>query len=141
MSSNSSLKHSSKQEKSKSSITTRRGHCARNSTGKDQLYPDEIQEMAEQNFSTVKERPCPVDLGFKNKGDQYDEFIAGWTKYWNDVLQPEIPLDPNIVKALIATESSFEKDVLASKRNKNSARGLMQITNDTRKILGDERES
>lgn len=68
-------------------VTTRHGHCARNPTGKDQLYSDEIQEMAEQNFSKVKEKPCPIDLGFKNKGDQYDDFIAGWTKYWNDVFK------------------------------------------------------
>ena len=58
-------------------ITTRRGRCASNPTGKDQLYPDEIQEMAEQNFSKVKEKPCPIDLGFEDVGNQYDDFIAG----------------------------------------------------------------
>lgn len=79
------------------SVTTRHGHCVVNPTGKDQLYPDEIREMAEQNFSKVKEKPCPIDLKFfgKNKGTQYDDLIAGWTKYWNDVLKPETPLDPN----------------------------------------------
>lgn len=121
------------------STTIRHGHCARNPTGKDQLYPDEIQEMMEQNFSKVKEKPCPIDLGFKNKGSQYDELIAGWTKYWNDVLKPETPLDPNIVKALIASESGFDPKILADEKDKNSARGLMQITNDTRKILGNEK--
>lgn len=121
------------------SITTRHGHCAGNPTGKDQLYPDEIQEMAEQNFSKVKEKPCPIDLGFKNRGDQYDDLIAGWTKYWNDVFQPETPLAPNIVKALIATESRFKPKILADEKDQNSARGLMQITNKTRKILGDEK--
>ena len=122
-------------------VTTRHGHCVLNPTGKDQLYPDEIQEMTEQNFSKVKERPCPIDMGFvgKNNGNQYDDLIAGWTKYWNDVLKPETPLDPDIVKALIATESGFRPEILADKKDKNSARGLMQITNDTRKILGDEK--
>lgn len=120
-------------------VTTRHGHCARNPTGKDQLYPDEIQEMADQNFSEVKERPCPIDLGFKNKGDQYDNFIAGWTKYWNDVFKPKTPLDPNVVKALIASESGFNPKMLADKKNSNSARGLMQILNSTRKNLGDEK--
>jgi len=62
-----------------------------------------------------------------------------WTKYWNDVLKPSTPLDPDIVKALIASESGFDPTILANKKNKNSARGLMQITNDTRKILGDEK--
>ena len=40
------------------------------------------------------------------------------------------------MKALIALESGFESTSLANKRNSNSARGLMQITNDTRKLLG-----
>ncbi len=120
-------------------LTTRHGHCAHNPTGKDQLYPGEIQEIAEQYFSNVKEKPCPIDLGFINKGDQWDEFIAGWTKYWNDVFKPKNPLNPNIVKALIASESGFNPKMLADKKNSNSARGLMQILNSTRKNLGNEK--
>jgi len=123
------------------SITNRRGHCAKSPTGKDQLYPDEMNEMARKNFPKVKEKPCPLDLGFrkKHKGNEYDDLIAGWTKYWNDVFKPSTSLDPDIVKALIASESGFDPNILADKKNKNSARGLMQITNDTRKILGDEK--
>jgi len=101
-------------------VTTRHGHCVLNLTGKDQLYPDEIQEMAEQYFSTIKEKPCPIDLGFKNKGNHYDDLIAGWTKYWNDVLKPETPLVPDIVKALIASESGFNPKNLANKKDRNS---------------------
>jgi hypothetical protein len=48
-------------------------------------------------------------------------------------------LEPNIVKALIASESRFIPTLLANKKNSNSARGLMQITNESRKILGDEK--
>jgi len=69
----------------------------------------------------------------------YDDLIAGWTKYWNDVLKPEEKLHPNVVKALIASESSFRPKQLANPKNSNSARGLMQITNNTRKILADEK--
>ncbi len=123
------------------SVTTRHGHCVLNPTGKDQLYPDEIQEMAEQNFSKIKEKPCPIDLKFvdKYKGNQYDDLIAGWTKYWNDIFKPDSPLDPDVVKALIASESGFNPKILANKKDKDSARGLMQITNKTRKILADEK--
>lgn len=121
------------------SVTTRRGHCAHNPSGKDQLYPDEIHEMAEQNFKNVKDKPCPIALGHGKAGTQYDDLIAGWTKYWNDVFKPEPPLDPNVVKALISTESSFRPKKLANESDQNSARGLMQITNKTRKILGDEK--
>lgn len=123
------------------SVTTRNGHCARNPTGKDQLYPDEIQEIGAHNFSQISEKPRPIDLGFagKYKGNQYDDLIAGWTKYWNEVFEPKVPLDPDIVKALIASESGFDPNILANKKNKNSARSLMQITNDTRIILADEK--
>ncbi len=119
-------------------ITTRRGHCARNKSGKDQLYPDEIYEISQRNFKTVNELPCPAEFEFGHSGSQYDSLIAGWTKYWNEVLKPEIPLDPNIVKALIATESRFNPLILANNKNSDSARGLLQITNKTRKILADE---
>lgn len=123
------------------STTIRHAHCADSPTGKDQLYPDEIQEMGEQNFSKIQNKPCSIDLGFskKYKGDQFDELIAGWTKYWNDIFKSELPLDPNIVKALIASESGFNPQKLANKKDKDSARGLMQVTNSTRKILADEK--
>jgi hypothetical protein len=118
------------------SITTRHEHCARNPSGKDQLYPEEIQEISKQNFSKVKNRPCSLPLKFGAKGSKYDEQIAGWVQYWNDLMKPDVPLNPNLVKALIASESGFDPTVLANKKNSNSARGLMQITNDTRKLLG-----
>lgn len=121
------------------STTIRHAHCANNPSGKDQLYHDEIQEIAGKSFIHVNEKPCPLDLGFKGKGAEYDDFIAGWTKYWNDILTPVEPLRSNVVKALIASESGFNPEMLANKKNSNSARGLMQILNSTRKMLGDER--
>jgi hypothetical protein len=117
------------------SITTRNEHCAKNPSGKDQLYPEEIHEIANQNFSNLKNKPCPLGLGFGEDGSQYDKLIAGWVQYWNDVLKPDEPLDPNLVKALIASESGFNPNELAKKSDSNSARGLMQITNGSRKIL------
>jgi Transglycosylase SLT domain len=51
-------------------------------------------------------------------------------------MNPDAPLEPNLVKALIASESGFDPNRLANKKTSNSARGLMQITNDTRKLLG-----
>ena len=116
------------------SITTRKGHCARNPSGKDQLYPDEIKAISERQFRDLKNKPCSLNLNFEN-GSKYDDLIAGWTQYWNEVLQPKIPLEPNIVKALIASESGFKPDALAKKSDPNSARGLMQVTNEARKAL------
>lgn len=120
--------------------TVRHGHCARNPSGKDILYPDEIKEISERNFSNVTPKPCTLNLEFGEIESKYDNFIAGWTKYWNDVLVPTDPLDPNIVKALIATESSFNPKTMADKKNPKSARGLMQVTDDSRKYLGNEKK-
>ncbi len=116
-------------------VTTRHQHCARNPSGKDQLYAEEIQEISAQNFSGLKNRLCPISLGFSN-GDKYDDLIAGWVQYWNEVLKPAVPLEPNLIKALIASEARFNPNLLFNKKDSNSARGLTQITNSTRKILG-----
>jgi Transglycosylase SLT domain len=121
------------------SISTVHWHCAKNPSHKDQLYPDEIREIAKQHFSSAKNKPCPLSLGFEN-GSKYDDLIAGWVQYWNEVLKPDQPLSPNLVKALIASESGFDPSLLNNKKNSNSARGLMQITNETRKLLNNPKE-
>ena len=120
------------------SMATRHSHCAKNPSGKDHLFPEEIQEIAQQNFTQVKNLPCPLDLDF-SKGNDFDILIAGWVQYWNEVLTPSEPLDPNLVKALIATESKFDEKSIFNPKNSNSARGLMQINNQGRKSLGDAR--
>lgn len=121
-------------------LTERKGHYALNPSRKDHLYRDEILEVSSlEDFLKTKEKPCSLDLGFKGKGNQYDALIAGWVAYWNAIFQSESPLDPNLVKVLISTESGFNPKALANKKNQNSARGLMQLTNATRKILGDEK--
>ncbi len=58
------------------SVATRHEHCARNPSGKDQLYPDEIQEIASQNFANLKNKPCPRSLIFGVDGNKYDDLIA-----------------------------------------------------------------
>jgi hypothetical protein len=121
------------------SISSVSWHCAHNPSGKDQLYPDEIREIATQHFANLKTKPCPLDLAFPN-GSKYDDLIAGWVQYWNEVLKPTEPLNPNLVKALIASESGFEPTKLNKKKNANGARGLMQITNTSRKLLDDSKE-
>ncbi len=118
------------------SITTRTAHCADNPSHKDSLYADEIREISEQHFSKLEGLPAPIALGFKN-GNTYDEIIRGWTKYWNEVFKTAEPLDADLVKALIASESSFNPDIIVKVgKTKNRARGLMQVTDETQKILG-----
>ena len=60
-------------------------------------------------------------------------------RYWNDIFKPSEPLDPNFVKAMIASESRFNPEILANPQNSNSARGLTQITNKTRTILDNKK--
>ncbi len=121
-------------------VTDHDGHCRKNKKSKSEFYHgDELKLIAETHFGTlVSDReamPVPDSLGFPN-GNKYDLLIAGWTKFWNEVLRPGDPLSPDFVKALIATESSFNlvKDQTSSD---GPARGLIQITDSSRKILQD----
>jgi len=119
--------------------TIRHGHCADNPSHKDSLYAGEIHDIAEKYFSNLRGPPKLDSLGYDH-GNDYDEFIRGWTKYWNDIFQPKDPLDPNLVKALIATESGFDKNIkVRAGKGIGYARGLMQVTDQTQKILEDIR--
>ena len=64
--------------------------------------------------------------------DKYDEIIAVWCDYFNKKFSTNPPLEPNVVKALIASESDF---ILDPKNPK--ATGMTQITPETLKALLD----
>lgn len=116
----------------------RKGTCAENFSRKDQIYTEELVLIA-RRFSDLKGPPSSDDLGYKY-GNNYDELIRGWTKFWNETLRPSVPLDPNLVKALIATESSFYANAKTKvKRREKVAHGLMQVTGETLKYLADEK--
>lgn len=115
--------------------------CRRNRSGKDQLYKEEIESIAERFFASLSGPPGSDNLGFKAvnaDGTAYDVLIRGWTKYWNEILQPDRSLDPNLVKALIATESGFDANADTKSKGPGRARGLMQVTDATRTILQNE---
>lgn len=108
-------------------------HCADNPSHKDELSFSEIKYIDEKYFKTVSDLPASNVLKEFSHADSYDHHIGGWVKYWNDIFKLEDPLNPNVVKALIATEFSFRLDP----PRVDSARGLMQIVSLTRHILGD----
>lgn len=117
--------------------TTRQYHCAFNKNRKDILVPLEMELIAEEYFQSLTGAPKADDLGYKN-GNAYDHLIRGWTRYWNEVIMPATPLDPDWVKALIATESAFNpKAGIQPKRKK--AKGLMQLFPETTEALRNER--
>jgi soluble lytic murein transglycosylase-like protein len=66
--------------------------------------------------------------------EKYDELIAVWTDYFNRKLNADPPLDPDIVKALIASESDFIENPKNPK-----ATGIIQITPETFQVLQDSR--
>lgn len=72
--------------------------------------------------------------GFKNKGSEYDEVIQFWLDYWKaqGVAYPA-DLNPLMIKAIIALESGFTEK---AKNKKSTAEGLMQITDQSLRILG-----
>lgn len=115
------------------------GYCRHNHSGKDEIQELEMGEIADKYFSELKGAPCPKTLGF-SQGGKFDDLIRGWTKYWNEVLQPNEPLDPNLVKAIIATESGFRaRNENPGNKRIGKARGLMQVTEESWKILKNEK--
>lgn len=65
--------------------------------------------------------------------DKYDEQIAVWTDYFNKKYNPNPSLDPDMIKALIASESGFR----AHSPSNKIAIGITQITKPTLKTLQD----
>jgi hypothetical protein len=114
-----------------------RATCVPNPSGLDQIYTVEMTAIAKRYFSSLSGPPKGDALEY-SRGNEFDDLIRGWTRYWNEVLNEADPLDPNLVKALIATESRFNPKARPPGRSPRRARGLMQITSKTREILSDE---
>jgi len=109
-------------------------HCRKNPSKKDILKADEIRLISQMPiFKDPPIKASRKDMGFKGLDLKYDELINGWCAYWNYTLKPKEPLHPNYVKALIATESSFQE--LPRRTSKRPAIGLMQIMPQTVTLL------
>jgi hypothetical protein len=65
--------------------------------------------------------------------DEYDEIIAVWCDYFNKKFNTNPLLEPNVIKALIASESDFKVDPPGNLK----ATGIAQITPATLKALQD----
>lgn len=76
-------------------------------------------------------QPAKGKLKLPNE-DKYDDLIAVWADYFNKELNLKSPLDVDMIKALIASESTFKPNAV----NK-TATGLTQVTTATLKILHD----
>lgn len=124
-------------------IIIRHAHCAHNPLGKnkkrinDILTFGELQAIAKANFPPLKGPPKANVLTQYPRADEFDEQIRGWVIHWNEVFESLVPLDPNLVKALIASESGFDPNSFNPNNPKKigAARGLMQLTEETLRIL------
>lgn len=98
------------------------------------IYLD--REEIESVFKTYDRKdiifPASKKLEHKNS-DKYDELIAVWTDYFNKKFEANPPFDPDVLKALIASESGFREDPPENK----IAFGIAQITPQTFKALQD----
>jgi len=77
--------------------------------------------------------PTKGKLSDYKDADKYDDVVAVWTDYFNKKFKADPPLDPDVVKALIASESGFRVDPPENKK----AFGITQITPSTLKIVQD----
>ena len=94
---------------------------------------EDIEETA-KSYSKNLEYPTSNRLEQKD-ADKYDDLIAIWVDYFNGKLvkPPLVPLEPNIFKALLASESDFKSDP----KGNPTAIGIAQITPETLGILQD----
>lgn len=91
------------------------------------------REEIESTFKNYDRKKLiyPSKLGTKDY-NKYDDLIAVWTDYFNKKFNATPPLDPDMIKALIQSESDFLEDPTNPK-----ATGIIQITSDTFKVLQD----
>ncbi|WP_374076666.1 transglycosylase SLT domain-containing protein [Bdellovibrio bacteriovorus] len=97
------------------------------------LTADEIAKIFKEYDCDGLVYPTSKKLDEYENADKYDEIIAVWTDYFNKKFAVNPPLDPDTVKALIASESGFDPDPPGNKK----ALGITQITKETLKALQD----
>ena len=89
--------------------------------------------MSREDLLKIPSNHRPADVLYPNassldypNGNKYDKIIAANVHFINKLFQIDPPLDPNLVKALMASESGFRENPPG-----NSAIGIAQITKET----------
>lgn len=95
------------------------------------LDRDSIEKIYQEYSRKGIQYPGTDKLPQEN-ADDFDEQIAVWTDYFNKIFKIDPPMDPDMIKALMDSESSFKPTA----RTK-VAIGILQITKDTLKIMQD----
>lgn len=92
----------------------------------------EIEKILKNYNLTHLIYPATGKLSEYSDADKYDNLIAIWTDYFNKKFPSDALLDPDVIKALIGSESGFELDPVNP-----GAVGVAQITKQTFKALQD----
>jgi hypothetical protein len=120
-------------KKNPTGITLRRQHPRR---VYEALSANEIKSII-KNYKTKNITfPTAERLKKYKNSDTFDQIIAIWCDYFNQKfppVPPDAPLDPDVVKALLASESSF----LTDPPGNSKATGIAQITAETLRVLQD----
>ncbi len=95
------------------------------------LDVDEIESILKSYDRKGIAYPTHGKLKDYKDADKYDDAIAVWTDYFNKKFNADPTLDPDVVKALMASESGFRVDPPENKK----AFGITQITPKTLKIV------
>lgn len=118
-------------EKNPTGITIRDRHIRR--LPGTYLKREEISEVFKNHRRKGILFPTAGKIARPKNADNYDELIAVWVDYFNNKLKTEPPLDPDVFKALLASESTFRHHTPENK----IAFGIAQITKQTWSILQD----
>ena len=110
-------------------------HCRKNSKSKvNFLYKSNINYIFDKYENNFKYKKLNRIKGYKQDKGQYDILIQFRLKYCKSKGLINEDIDPLLVKALIAAESSFRERVITKMPN-SSATGLMQLLKTTMNIL------
>lgn len=116
-------------EKNPSGVTIRDQHLRR--LPGTYLKRGEIVEIFRNYERRGISYPTSGKIPEHKNSDKYDELIAVWTDFFNEKLKTDPPLDPDIFKALLASESGFRVHTPENK----IAFGIAQITKQAWAIL------
>ena len=110
-------------------------HCRKNPKSKEKfLYRSNLNYIYEKLKDKYQYKKLKKIKGYPQDKGQYDELIQFWLKYWKSQGLINEDIDPLLVKAIIACESSFRESVITEMPG-SSATGLMQILVSTMNIL------
>ncbi|MBY0315659.1 MAG: transglycosylase SLT domain-containing protein [Bdellovibrionales bacterium] len=118
-------------EKNPTGVTIRDQHLRR--LPGTYLKREDIGEIFKSHNRKDITYPTAGKISEHKTADDYDELIAVWTNYFNTKLKTDPSLDPDVFKALLASESGFR---IHTPENK-IAFGIAQMTKQTWTVLQD----